>query len=219
MLTRTLIRLKLASDGDDLFEHFEKLEEHNIPTIQTLRRYAHELHDQYSTQRAWVLAMQGGSAADSAGWVKGKVWESGPMVQEEQHENIVAGFSEAGGQGVADEHATAQEREPHASSSSSEDASSPSSNAESSVGSDQGVSGDQSLAQSILFMRDTMVSRDASHAVASGDVGRLWEDMKVSIAHLLNMWSSFSRLCSLGSVGTDNMHNWVTDDDIQLCWL
>ena len=163
--------------------------------------------------------MQGGSAADGAGWVKGKDWETGPTVQEEQHENIVAGFSEAGGQGVADEHATAQEREPHASSSSSEDASSPSSNAESSVGSDQGVSGDQSLAQSILFMRDTMVSRDASHAVASGDVGRLWEDMKVSIAHLLNMWSSFSRLCSLGSVGTDNMHNWVTDDDIQLCWL
>ena len=131
----------------------------------------------------------------------------------------LSGFSEPGGQGVADEHTTAREREPHASSSSSKDASSPSSNAESSIGSDQGVSSDQSLAQSILFMRDTMVSHDASHAVASGDVGRLWEDMKVSIAHLLNMWSSFSRLCSLGSVGTDNMHNWVTDDDIQLCWL
>ncbi|KAI1781904.1 hypothetical protein LXA43DRAFT_1069592 [Ganoderma leucocontextum] len=39
--------------------------------------------------------------------------------------------------------------------------------------------GDRSLAQSIMFMADTMLSRDASHAVANGDIGRLWNDMKM----------------------------------------
>lgn len=40
--------------------------------------------------------------------------------------------------------------------------------------------GDRILAQSILFMRDTILSKGAAEAVARGDVGTLYETLKVS---------------------------------------
>ncbi|OSD03124.1 hypothetical protein PYCCODRAFT_1366450, partial [Trametes coccinea BRFM310] len=39
--------------------------------------------------------------------------------------------------------------------------------------------GDRTLAQSILFMNDAMLMRDASEAVAAGDIGRVWNDLKI----------------------------------------
>lgn len=50
-------------------------------------------------------------------------------------------------------------------------------------------SGDRTLAQSILFMNDAMLSRDASQAVAMGDVGRLWNDLKVRYGGVVG-WQS-----------------------------
>ncbi|PIL25940.1 hypothetical protein GSI_11694 [Ganoderma sinense ZZ0214-1] len=177
-------RLKLVSNGDDLFEHFEKLTEADISTLDALRQHAHELHNQYSTQRAWVLAMQGGDAADRAGWVTGETWEPPvahlELSKKQPSEQTVV--SEGGGQSAAEQQDPPMRRERSTSSEKSEDSSaSSSSKAGSSTGeSEQGpFCGDRSLAQSILFMCDTMVSRDASHAVVSGDVGRLWEDMKM----------------------------------------
>ncbi|KAJ3833532.1 hypothetical protein F5878DRAFT_632614 [Lentinula raphanica] len=41
--------------------------------------------------------------------------------------------------------------------------------------------GDQVLANSIAFMRDTVLSRECANAVASGDVGRVWEVLKVML--------------------------------------
>ncbi|KAH9893369.1 hypothetical protein C8Q73DRAFT_828246 [Cubamyces lactineus] len=46
-------------------------------------------------------------------------------------------------------------------------------------GGESTFTGDRSLAQSILFIMDTMLSRDAAEAVAVGDVGRLWNDLKI----------------------------------------
>ncbi|KAI9061993.1 hypothetical protein FKP32DRAFT_1604466 [Trametes sanguinea] len=42
-------------------------------------------------------------------------------------------------------------------------------------------SGDRTLAQVTLFMNDTVLSHDAAEAVAAGDVGRLWSDLKVCL--------------------------------------
>lgn len=39
--------------------------------------------------------------------------------------------------------------------------------------------GDRTLAQSILFMRDAMISREVAQAVSCGDVGRVWNAFKV----------------------------------------
>lgn len=41
--------------------------------------------------------------------------------------------------------------------------------------------GDHVLARSMMFMRDAMISREAAYAVAEGDVGRVYETLKVML--------------------------------------
>jgi len=43
--------------------------------------------------------------------------------------------------------------------------------------------GDRVLANSITFMRDAMMSREMSYAIAEGDAGRVYEVMKVCLLH------------------------------------
>jgi hypothetical protein len=43
--------------------------------------------------------------------------------------------------------------------------------------------GDRVLARSIVFMRDTLISREAAYAIAEGDVGRAYEVIKVQQNH------------------------------------
>ena len=43
--------------------------------------------------------------------------------------------------------------------------------------------GDRSLAKSIMFMHETMVSREAAYAVAERDIGRAYECVKVSLKY------------------------------------
>jgi hypothetical protein len=46
--------------------------------------------------------------------------------------------------------------------------------------------GDQTLAQSCRFMYDATVSREVIYATADGDIGRVWEAVKVCKVRLLN---------------------------------
>lgn len=55
--------------------------------------------------------------------------------------------------------------------------------------------GDQTLAKSIMFMYETMISRDAAYAVTEGDIGRVYEcvkvssreyNLKINVTHILN---------------------------------
>lgn len=41
--------------------------------------------------------------------------------------------------------------------------------------------GDRTLAKSIRFMHETIMSREAAYAVAEGDIGRVYECVKVSL--------------------------------------
>ena len=43
--------------------------------------------------------------------------------------------------------------------------------------------GDRVLANSITFMRDAMMSHEMSYAIAEGDMGRVYEVMKVCLLH------------------------------------
>ncbi|PSR83602.1 hypothetical protein PHLCEN_2v5682 [Hermanssonia centrifuga] len=45
------------------------------------------------------------------------------------------------------------------------------------------TSGDQTLAQSIMYMHVTLISREVASAIAKGDIGRVYEGIKVS-----NFW-------------------------------
>ncbi|KAI1781902.1 hypothetical protein LXA43DRAFT_1105136 [Ganoderma leucocontextum] len=164
-------RTVLISDHDeDLFAHFEHLDERDIPSLETLREHARTLHNRYSTQQAWVMAMQGGDAALDAGWVSGDPWT--PVSDEQQVEQVAI---------IPPAAEEDKDTSPRSASSTESESESSSSHASSGGGESeaQAFSGDRTLAQSILFMRDAMVSRDTSHAVAVGDVGRMWEDLKM----------------------------------------
>lgn len=163
---------------DDLALHFANLQSSdNLPSIEELRRLARTLHRRYSTQRAWDAAVAGGDAAADMGWATG-TWtpptsESSTSDQPPQPPPTVADPTDLGvtrGLGDGDDNA----------SDAGSERSSESSVSTGSEESTSGFSGDRTLAQSILFMRDTMLLRDASQAVASGDVGRLWNDFRVS---------------------------------------
>ncbi|OSC96922.1 hypothetical protein PYCCODRAFT_1335561, partial [Trametes coccinea BRFM310] len=82
--------------------------------------------------------------------------------------------------------------------------------------------GDRTLAQSILFMMDTMLSRDAADAVAMGDVGRLWNNMKIMMfkfegsSHSKYGTYLLEQLCSLELESSDVLRstflkNWLVN--------
>ena len=48
------------------------------------------------------------------------------------------------------------------------------------MGAPQGTGGDKALANSILLMRDSLWLLEACQAVATGDIGHVWEILKVS---------------------------------------
>jgi len=46
--------------------------------------------------------------------------------------------------------------------------------------------GDRSFAEAATFKRDAMISREVVYAAAEGDVGRVWEGLKVNSIRLHN---------------------------------
>ena len=48
--------------------------------------------------------------------------------------------------------------------------------------------GDRVLASSITFMRDALMSREMSYAVAEGDMGRVYEILKVMFSSLFSTY-------------------------------
>lgn len=48
----------------------------------------------------------------------------------------------------------------------------------------ENIKGDFVLARSVSFMRDALISREAAYAAAEGDVGRVYEVVKVSLLSL-----------------------------------
>ncbi|KAJ3005457.1 hypothetical protein NUW54_g4331 [Trametes sanguinea] len=138
---------------DDLFAHFEGLSARDeLPELEELRSIAKTLHSRYSCQRAWFDAMEGGDQAEQAGWSAGASWK-----MKDNNANTPIGRKAPAQPG------TSLKKE--------------------GIGSGHTnmpkFSGDRTLAQSILYMMDAMLSRDAADAVAMGDVGRLWNDMKI----------------------------------------
>jgi hypothetical protein len=44
--------------------------------------------------------------------------------------------------------------------------------------------GDRSFSEAATFKRDAMISREVAYAAAEGDVGRIWEGLKVNVSKL-----------------------------------
>ena len=54
--------------------------------------------------------------------------------------------------------------------------------------------GDRSFAEAATFKRDAMISREVAYAAAEGDVGRVWEGLKVSLFRLHSNFYIYSRV-------------------------
>ncbi|KAI1792869.1 hypothetical protein LXA43DRAFT_886661 [Ganoderma leucocontextum] len=191
---------------EDLAEYFAGLAARGqLPTLNELRLTATTLHKRYSTQRAWADAMAGGEAADEAGWTEGTQWggddsersghtESGGATQDvergatvgrsdDPEESVQRPAREAP---VSDTIREDARRAPDADRGSgraprdaSDDSASDSSG--STETDEEPFGGDRTLAQSILFMSDVILLRELSQAVAEGDIGRVWNAMKILI--------------------------------------
>lgn len=171
--------------------HFETLEAQNrLPTIDELRMAARDLHKLYSSQSAYHDAMEGGDAAVNAGWTSGPSWGLDDDDDDRGRQWHGTGASEQVGadhgphsgdailMAVAESPLAADG--PMTTTHSEESPATPTSVSSSdSATSAVMFCGDRTLAQSILFMSDAILLRDLSQAVAEGDIGRVWNSLKV----------------------------------------
>ncbi|KDQ08758.1 hypothetical protein BOTBODRAFT_77208, partial [Botryobasidium botryosum FD-172 SS1] len=136
---------------DDLEAHFTALKESNaLPTLETLELQAALLAKRYSSTRAYHMALRGDQAGDPDFiFPEGPAWHAGKGEKVEK-------VDEVGKVDVVEN-----------------------SNKTEADKTDVKFSGDRVLANSILFLRDAIWFMEACYAVASGDMGRVYEIMKV----------------------------------------
>jgi len=167
---------------DDLFAYFEnKISAKQLPSLDTLEDLAKNLHWRYSSLQAYHRALLEHNPSDIYSVKLGSPWT--PPTAKESSQNIVSetattkrrskkkpksqigigssaeGTKTAAGSGAKEQKKTA-------------------------VGTENESAtlffGDHSLAKSVMFMHETMISHEASYAVAKGDIGRAYECVKVS---------------------------------------
>jgi hypothetical protein len=140
----------------DIFEHFQTLARlDRLPEFEELEELARKLHRSYSSTRAHYRALN--DADPSSNWVQfvpiGSPW-CPPVVDE----TSLSSTQQKKGK---------EKQQVHPES-------------EGSTLSDE-FKGDRTLANSIAFLRDGILSREMAFATAEGDPGRVYEVMKVSL--------------------------------------
>jgi len=143
---------------DSIFSHFTHLAEQNLlPEIEDLLKAAGKLHRAFSSTHAIYLALDD-TALDSE-WSEtvplGSTWIPRPIIPSSVTDTAVNPATSKKPRKKKEKPVT---RHPN---------------------------GDRVLANSITFMRDALMSREISYAIADGDVGRVYEILKV-IFYILN---------------------------------
>lgn len=200
--------------ADDIGQYFTKLgEEDKLPDIEELRTIARTLVRRYATQEAYETALSLKESEEASDMMKipvGTPWmppvRPGTSENESQHPSMVEGSIETTGEAsivaTADKPATVENHE-------AEESSPPESLPKAvpvaarpkDVDDDDdgpkkihvevpGFDGDRVLANSILFLQDAGWWVEASYAVPEGDIGRVYEIVKVSEQdHHINAYS------------------------------
>jgi hypothetical protein len=137
-----------------LFKYFEDLAvSGNLPEIEVLEVSARKLHRAYSSSRGIYRALYNTDGTNE--WAQtvplGIPWTP-PTVIESSLELSTDSQKKSKGKQLGKEKDPEIGRHPQ---------------------------GDRVLANSVAFMRDAMMSREMSYAIAEGDVGRVYEVMKV----------------------------------------
>ncbi|KAF7797543.1 hypothetical protein EIP86_008743 [Pleurotus ostreatoroseus] len=142
---------RLHFEADDIFSHFEALSEEEVPSFEELRLIARSLYRRYGTRRAYQYMMRGKNVPDTPDYVPaGSPWVA-PRVDETSQSSAKATKATKGKQKASTKN---------------------------SVPDEPPFKGDQTLAQSIMFMHITAISREMANAIADGDIGRVYEGLK-----------------------------------------
>ncbi|KAJ3559455.1 hypothetical protein NM688_g327 [Phlebia brevispora] len=140
---------RLHFETIDLFEHFKQLEaEEKLPTLEELRVAARILYRRYSSRHAYYCAMHGENIPGTAEYIPAGTPWTAPIQDETSR--------------LAPPKGNAKKKK--------------ASELQESV--NEAFVGDQCLAQSIMFMNVTLISREIASAIADGDIGRVYEGIK-----------------------------------------
>lgn len=168
-LTYTLLlsKFSLAFNTDDIFKYFDTLKV--IPPFEDLEKMSKTLYRCYSTTRGLHHALHDADLSkESSNWTRnvpvGSPWTG---LAEDQEVGIT--FS----RGTLHS-ASRKQKEPKKKKKQTK-AEKEAEHERDEIRRD----GDHVLSNSIAFMRDTLLSRECASAVAVGDVGRVWEVLKV----------------------------------------
>ncbi|KAJ3817574.1 hypothetical protein F5880DRAFT_1492702 [Lentinula raphanica] len=162
---------RLAFKTSDIFGYFEDLKkEEKLPTFEDLKSMARTLFNSYSSTRAHYYALRkAGASEETSSWASsvpvGTPWLG--VADDPSMEDIGVSFTKTSARSAHQEKSKPQKRSTQKDKEAEE------------VQNKLRQTGDRVLANSIAFMRDALLSRECANAVASGDVGRVWEVLKV----------------------------------------
>lgn len=165
----------MALNTSDIFEYFRNLDAQNaIPPIEVFEKISRQLYHSYTSTRGLYHAFHdAGLPKESSDWTNtvptGSPWTG--LSDDPLEDDFGVNFSKTTLRSASRKQKlpkktkkklTKAEREVEREKE------------------ERRENGDHVLANSIAFMRDTLLSRECANAVTSGDVGRVWEVLKVS---------------------------------------
>lgn len=159
-----------------MWTYFNDLNQNEYPTPQELFNIALRLYDNYSTPKAGAIFMSG-CQPDSSVVSIGEAWKE----EEDTEPKLVP---------VETGDANTEQGEGEDLSGEDEGGEGPKEQKGMILAEDEKFDGDRTLMRSAVLMYEALVSKEVAQAVAEGDVGRVYEGIKVG--HQLN--SSFSIL-------------------------
>lgn len=160
---------RVTLGADDIFAYFKnKATTGQTPTIEDLENLANGLNRQYSTQRAYERALDEYDTEDPYAVPLGTPWKARPAERSSQH--------------VQSSKATGKKKQGKKDTETGDNASMSKVKGKKKkelAAPQVDFLGDRSLGKSIAFIKDTMMSRQMSTAVAEGDIGAAYECVKV----------------------------------------
>jgi len=149
-------RVSLYFKSENVWTHFNALDKHELPTAEELFKIALSLYDNYSNPKAatiFELGCQPNSSIVSVGepW-REEDTQPKPVPVESDDTNAEPGEGETKGKGDS------QKEKDSASAK---------------------FDGDHTLMRSALLIYEALVSKEVAQAVAEGDIGRVYEGIKV----------------------------------------
>ena len=145
---------RIELETDDLFEYFtEEKSSDALPTFEALQAMAVNLNRTYSSMQAHRRALLNCNSNDCHSVKLGSPWK--PSAIKESIRNVISQVPNVNAKKKKSAPKTSATQTPFV--------------------------GDRTLAKSIMFMRDTMLSCEMSYAVQQGDIGQAYECVKVII--------------------------------------